>query len=87
MGIAPERCPTSCSFIHALNSWSALGEIIHLSALHRKESRGAHFREDFPARDDQNFLKHTLVFPTREGPEVMYKPVKITQFQPEARVY
>lgn len=64
-----------------------LGEIIHLSALHRKESRGAHFREDFPARDDQNFLKHTLVFPTREGPEVMYKPVKITQFQPEARVY
>ncbi len=62
-----------------------LAEAILLSALHRKESRGAHFRKDFPTRDDKNFLKHTLVF--QEGPEVRYKPVKITRFQPEARVY
>ncbi len=64
-----------------------LCEVILLSALHRKESRGAHFREDFSARDDKNYLKHTLVFKTQEGQEVRYKPVKLTKFQPEARVY
>jgi succinate dehydrogenase / fumarate reductase flavoprotein subunit len=68
---------------HQLN----LSEVILLSGLHRKESRGAHYREDFPARSDQSFLKHTLVFQTLEGPEVRYKPVKITRFQPEARIY
>ncbi len=68
---------------HQLN----LSEVILLSALHRRESRGAHYREDFPSRADQYFLKHTFVFQTPEGPEVRYKPVKITRFQPEARVY
>jgi succinate dehydrogenase / fumarate reductase flavoprotein subunit len=64
-----------------------LSEVVLLSALHRKESRGAHYREDFPQRDDQNYLKHTLVFQTPKGAEVRDKPVKITRFQPEARVY
>ncbi len=64
-----------------------VSEVILLSALHRRESRGAHFREDFPVRADRYYLKHTLVYPTPKGPEVRYKPVKITQFQPEARVY
>ncbi len=64
-----------------------LSEIILLSALHRKESRGAHFREDFPGRADGYYLKHTLVFKTPRGPQVRYKPVKITRFQPEARIY
>jgi succinate dehydrogenase / fumarate reductase flavoprotein subunit len=64
-----------------------LSEVILFSALHRRESRGAHYREDFPSRADQYFLKHTLVFQTPKEPEVRYKPVKITRFQPEARVY
>jgi len=64
-----------------------LSEVILLSALHRRESRGAHFREDFPLRADRYYLKHTLICQTPKGPEVRYKPVKITRFQPEAKVY
>ncbi len=64
-----------------------LAEVILVSALHRRESRGAHYRKDFPGRADRYFLKHTLVFKTKRGPEVRYKPVRITRFQPEARVY
>ncbi len=64
-----------------------LSEAILISALYRKESRGAHFRSDFPARDDRNYLKHTLIFRTPKEPQVRYKPVNITRFQPEARKY
>ncbi|MFB3886567.1 MAG: succinate dehydrogenase flavoprotein subunit [Thermodesulfobacteriota bacterium] len=64
-----------------------LSEVILVSALQRRESRGAHFREDFPLRADRYYLKHTLAHKTSRGPEVKYKPVKITRFQPEARVY
>jgi succinate dehydrogenase / fumarate reductase flavoprotein subunit len=68
---------------HQLN----IAEAVLLGALHRRESRGAHFREDFPTRADQSYLKHTLIFQTPKGPAVKYKPVKITRFQPEARIY
>ena len=64
-----------------------LSEVILFSALHRRESRGAHYREDFPQRADRYYLKHSLVSQTSKGPEIRYKPVKITRFQPEARVY
>jgi len=64
-----------------------LAEVIALGALHRKESRGAHFREDFPNRDDAKFLVHTLVRHTNKGPQISEKPVTITRFQPKERKY
>ena len=64
-----------------------LSEVILFSALHRKESRGAHYREDFPGRADGYYLKHTLVSQSPKGLRVKYKPVKVTRFQPQARIY
>jgi succinate dehydrogenase / fumarate reductase flavoprotein subunit len=70
-----------------LESLLGLAEAIVVSALGRQESRGAHSREDYPERDDQNWLKHTLVRRTDEGPKTLFKPVTITRFQPKARAY
>jgi succinate dehydrogenase / fumarate reductase, flavoprotein subunit len=64
-----------------------LCEAILASALHRRESRGAHYREDFPARDDENYLKHTMAFAVSEGPDIRYKPVFIDKFRPQVRTY
>jgi succinate dehydrogenase / fumarate reductase flavoprotein subunit len=62
-------------------------EVAAVGALERKESRGAHAREDYPDRDDEQWLKHTLAYRTDSGPELRYKPVTITTFQPKPRVY
>ena len=62
-------------------------EVILVSAVAREESRGAHFREDFPKRDDKRWLKHSLAFLAPEGPNITDKPVTITLFQPKARTY
>ncbi|HXZ36130.1 MAG TPA: succinate dehydrogenase/fumarate reductase flavoprotein subunit, partial [Thermodesulfobacteriota bacterium] len=70
-----------------LESLLGLAEAILASALARQESRGAHYREDFPERDDQNWLKHTLILKADHGPRVFFKPVTITRFQPKARTY
>ncbi|MCL6432687.1 MAG: succinate dehydrogenase/fumarate reductase flavoprotein subunit [Leptolyngbyaceae cyanobacterium HOT.MB2.61] len=70
-----------------LRSLMIVGEIILTSALNRQESRGSHAREDFPNRDDGNFLKHTLAYYSPAGIDIRYKPVTITRFQPQERKY
>ena len=70
-----------------LGSLIVVGQMILSSALNRQESRGAHFREDFPQRDDSNFLKHTLSYYSPAGIDLQYKPVAITMFEPQERKY
>ncbi|MGD2205527.1 MAG: succinate dehydrogenase flavoprotein subunit [Anaerolineae bacterium] len=64
-----------------------LAEVTAASALARRESRGAHSREDYPERDDANWLKHTLAYRTDSGVELRYKPVTVTRFEPKPRTY
>jgi fumarate reductase flavoprotein subunit len=61
--------------------------IVHSATL-REESRGAHQRTDFPARDDTRFLAHSLIHRTDDGSaRVEYLPVTITRWPPGERVY
>ncbi|MBI4668146.1 MAG: succinate dehydrogenase/fumarate reductase flavoprotein subunit [Elusimicrobia bacterium] len=64
-----------------------LAEILVRGALQRKESRGGHARRDFPKRDDDNFLWHTIAKYTDKGPEFSTLPVSITTWKPVERKY
>jgi succinate dehydrogenase / fumarate reductase flavoprotein subunit len=75
-----------------LNAWELgnlldIAEVVAMCALNRTESRGGHSREDYPERDDENWLKHTLITMKNGKLEITYKPVVITKYEPKARVY
>ncbi len=70
-----------------LRNLMVVGELIIASALNRTESRGAHCREDYPERDDSNFLKHTMAYYSPAGIDLQYLPVAITMFEPQERKY
>ena len=80
---------TNLSLVWALelNGDLDVAAAVIAGALAREESRGSHFRTDFPKRDDGGWLKHTLAYFTAEGARLDYKPVNIGPFEPKERKY
>lgn len=74
---------------HARQLWNMLqlARVITLGALNRDESRGAHYKPDFPERDDENFLKTTIAEFSEEAPVFSYEPVDISLVEPRKRDY
>jgi succinate dehydrogenase / fumarate reductase flavoprotein subunit len=74
---------------HARQLWNMLelARVITLGALNRNESRGAHYKPDFPDRDDDNFMKTTLAEHSGEGPVLSYEAVDVSLVEPRKRDY
>jgi succinate dehydrogenase / fumarate reductase, flavoprotein subunit len=75
------------TFIRQLWNMLEIARVITLGALRRNESRGAHYKPEFPNRDDENWLKTTLASWTPKGPEFSYEPVDVSLIPLRARRY
>src|SRR3990170_5977137 len=78
---------TNFTNVLELDSIFRIAEVILVGAIKRKESRGAHARTDYPARDDKNFLHHTLAYYDIKEPVLKEHPVTITKYKPVERKY
>lgn len=78
---------TDLLFALELGFMLEVSEIVAKGALTREESRGGHARTDFPKRDDEKWLRHTLAHHTPDGPRFDYAPVAITHWKPVERKY
>ena len=84
------QCMRHCVELQTLSEFSSMlhiSEVITLGALLRHETRGSHYRLDFPKRDDEKWLKHTLVTLKEGKPEVTYKDVVMGKYEPMERKY
>lgn len=77
------------AFVHyvEVGNLLKLAKAVTMGAIARRESRGSHAREDYPQRDDAQFLKHTLVYKDGDQYRLEYLPVRITKYPPEERAY
>ena len=89
IGIKQKRLAFNNEWIQYLELEGMLhvAEVITEGALARKESRGSHFRTDYPERDDEHWLRHTFAYKTPAGARLEYKEVKITTYPPKERTY
>jgi len=70
-----------------LDGAALAAQVILLGAYFRRESRGAHYRLDYPRRDDENWLRHTVAYKYGGGVVVRWEPVRIVKWPPEVRTY
>jgi len=87
VGYKGQRFNTELLDVIELGNMLDFVEIIVVGGLARTESRGAHYRTDFPKRDDGSWMKHTLAWKTDSGIRLDYKPVVVTRFQPQERKF
>jgi len=77
----------AAQFTRQLGHMLDMARVITVGALLRDESRGAHYKPDYPARDDENFLKTTIAEYGASGPKISYEEVDLQHIQPRPRVY
>lgn len=82
-----DRAKQSAQFTRHLESMLILARVIVRGALARNESRGAHFKPDFPERNDEEWLKTTIALYDPEGPRFSYEEVDVSQSKPRTRSY